>query len=61
VICTDDSSSDSFFYVVALEKYDEISVSLDVRVVIAKDVDRNVVRRNGAAICMCSIINKSPG
>jgi hypothetical protein len=60
-MCTDDFSSDSFFYVVTLEKYDETAVSLDVCVVIAKDVDRNVFRRNGAASCMCTIMNKGSG
>jgi hypothetical protein len=56
VICTDDFSSDSFFYVVILEKYDEVAVSLDVCVVIAKDVERNVVRRNGAATSVCVLL-----
>ena len=55
VICTHEFSSGSFFCLVTLEKYDELAVSFGL-CVIAKDVDRNVVRRNGAATCMCIII-----
>ena len=56
MICTDDFSSDSFFYVVTLEKYDEIAFSLDACVVMAEYVKRSVVRRNVSATCTCIII-----
>lgn len=56
VICTDDFSSDSFFYVVTLEKYDGITFSLDACVVMAEYVKRNVFRRNVSATCIIIII-----